>query len=685
MFDTRKQRVIGRLVSVQTDVATIELNKNVDNFVVNGFDDLHRFAQINSYVVIPFQNSFIVAEVLGVKETTRDKNASTNQKVTSENLLDVNLIGELKKVKLDYEFQFGISVYPALYSEVLYIRDVELDVIFNAKEVLIKDKFDETNTKKSTLSIGTSSVFPNYEVKVRIDNLFSKHLSVLGNTGSGKSCTISSILQSIFEKEDYAATGSTFIVFDTNGEYLPAFSEIKNKDIEILHLSPENKKETVENNVTKKKFHLPHWFLNFDEWALLLEASEKVQLPVLRMAINFGKLFASPKHKKNPYINHILAKCIEQTLLCDQSPVSKVQRIKSLLSKYGTDEINMQKTELQFNQYSAAVNQDGLTALIKTFTLDDPRIPNSSTVSNFTLESLEEFLDLAILYEESYGRTNVRNFCSSLQIRLQNLLTREEFHFLKEDAELEEYFFQLVGLERKEEEIFKKRQVIIIDLSMYSDEIIGVISSVICRIVFEGLQKANPRNVFPVHIVVEEAHRYISEFSNEDKFQAKKIFERIAKEGRKYGLSLIISSQRPSELSKTVLSQCSNFIIHRIMNPEDLSYIKRMTPYISEKILNELPYIPRQQALIFGNAVSIPMMFKVRQANPKPFSHDNDITDNWYKGTMPVIPIEFEFNTIPKEDSEVPPEAQLENPKPEVEKPITRFLGTEDVPDDLPF
>jgi len=99
-------------------------------------------------------------------------------------------------------------------------------------------------------------------------------------------------------------------------------------------------------------------------------------------------------------------------------------------------------------------------------------------------------------------------------------------------------------------------------------------------------------------------------------------------------MSLIVSSQRPSELSKTVLSQCSNYIVHRIMNPEDLVYIKRMTPYISEEILNELPYIPQQQALIFGSAVNMPMMFKVRDAKPRPKSDNNEIVKHWYKDSL---------------------------------------------------
>jgi len=112
--------------------------------------------------------------------------------------------------------------------------------------------------------------------------------------------------------------------------------------------------------------------------------------------------------------------------------------------------------------------------------------------------------------------------------------------------------------------------------------------------------------------------------------EANRIFERVAKEGRKYGMFLLVSSQRPSELSKTVLSQCSNFIVHRIQNPEDLMQIRQMTPHISSSILSRLPSIPRQHALVIGHSVQIPMLFKVNNSCPTPHSSNNDIVKNWF-------------------------------------------------------
>lgn len=146
----------------------------------------------------------------------------------------------------------------------------------------------------------------------------------------------------------------------------------------------------------------------------------------------------------------------------------------------------------------------------------------------------------------------------------------------------------MVGLAPQGERFAKRDQIIIIDLNAVEDEIVELVSAVIARMLFRLLRRAEPRNRFPIHLLLEEAHRYIASTPSRFSIDATKIFERIAKEGRKYGMFVMLASQRPSELSKTVLSQCSNFLVHRIQNPDDLSQIRQMTPFISDAILKRL-------------------------------------------------------------------------------------------------
>ncbi|CAH1690635.1 hypothetical protein BOSEA31B_20472 [Hyphomicrobiales bacterium] len=170
----------------------------------------------------------------------------------------------------------------------------------------------------------------------------------------------------------------------------------------------------------------------------------------------------------------------------------------------------------------------------------------------------------------------------------------------------------------------------ILDLNAVEDEVVELVSAVVARMLFRLLRQAEPRNRFPIHLLLEEAHRYIASTPSRFSIDASKIFERIAKEGRKYGMFVVLASQRPNELSKTVLSQCSNFLVHRIQNPDDLSQIRQMTPFISDAVLKRLPSLPRQHALVFGTAVNLPTTFRVGDASPRPRSDDTAVADLWF-------------------------------------------------------
>lgn len=648
-----KQRVIGKVVAINSDRFSVELLSGLDNFNVNGYDDIHYFAQLNSYVIVPYQNYYIVAEVSGVRE--KDLNVPfsnpTDQilsKIQAGKFLEVLPIGTIK----GEQFDFGVSVYPTLYSDVLYIKEQELDTIFKTNSNQIEIEEGTKKYRYTTLPIGKSIIFPDYDVKIDIDKFFGSHSAVLGNTGSGKSCTIASMLQTLYRFKDNSAVGSTFIFFDVNGEYRQAFEQLEqNEDIEVTNLSI----ETVEEN---EKFELPHWFLNIDEWALLLKASEKSQLPILRNALGLAYLFQLGE--TNEFKNHILATCITQILRDETSSPSKKDRIKSILQKFNTKEINLsiKCTNNTFNNgiknvessienclfihygemkgigylfdYLEQRNEEGDYKFLSS----NFQIPTYKSDVKFDFELLEECLDLAILFEEAHGNKQIRDYCSSMITRFKSIKEREDFKFLiqnKEWEKIEDYINLLLGLQKKGESKIKKNQVVIIDLNSANDETVEVISCVISRLIFEKLKTTEERNKFPVNLVLEEAHRYISTESGKVFGDANRIFERIAKEGRKYGMFLLVSSQRPSELSRTVLSQCSNFIVHRIQNPEDLSHIRQITPHISETVLRRLPSIPTQHALIFGHSVNLPTTFKVNEAKPKPKSDNNEISENWFR------------------------------------------------------
>ena len=231
------------------------------------------------------------------------------------------------------------------------------------------------------------------------------------------------------------------------------------------------------------------------------------------------------------------------------------------------------------------------------------------------------------------------NRSNAMLTRFKWIREREEFAFLRVPPEvlaeaerrLDLFTERFLGLQRDDGSYKKAAQVIILDMNEAADEVVEVAAAVMARLVFDRMRKAEPRNRLPVNLILEEAHRYVAEHPSRYAIDASRIFERIAKEGRKYGVLLTVASQRPSELSKTVLSQCSNFVIHRIQNPDDLSHIRQMTPFVSESVMKRLPSLPKQHALIFGNSVNIPTTFRVRDVSPRPKSDDAPIRTLWFK------------------------------------------------------
>lgn len=667
-----KSRILGKIVSVATDRLVVELHGGSDNFTVVGFDDVHYVATLGSYLLVAMQSDHVVLEIVGLREKDSgpERHKSTEMdKVSSVKYLDVVPVGTMPV--RGGSFKFGVSSFPPLYADVLYARATDLDRIFNVAKPLEKRPLQDANNQLSegtvpfTVDIGTSSVFNGYPVKADLDALFGGHLAVLGNTGSGKSCTVASVFQSVFMKPfPHAAAGASFIVFDVNGEYRRALDQLpkwifsmylKATEPEILIVAPH---EDRQGHELTERFLLPHWFMTVDEWALLLRASDRSQHPALRTALGLTSLFPDqqlpaevvetpvPQQQElNQIQNHVLAKILLSILQSDASGPSKSDRIKSILSTFNTPEINIENHQHTLEvDFGKLVNVGDLTEFLAKYVLNDPVLPTYSN-SPFSFNKLQAALDLALYYEEANGNKQIRDYCSSMVTRLKSVIDNPDYGFLRTnipaqgaaEADASKYVDRLLGLERLVDRYQKKRQICVVDLNDASDEIVELASSVVARLVFDRMRRADPRNKMPVHLILEEAHRYISERPSRFAIDAAQTFQRIAKEGRKYGVFLIVASQRPSELSKTVLSQCNNYIIHRIQNPDDLSQIRQMTPFISDTVLRRLPSLPKQHALIFGNAVNIPTTFRVRDATPTPNSNDTEIRNLWYVPSDPKL------------------------------------------------
>jgi hypothetical protein len=642
------RRSLGTVSSVSADRFTVQLRQGSDSFTLVGFDGQHYVARIGSYVLIPVQTAYIVAEVVGLRETDGAATAPTgfdyaeSPAIGSSKSLEVVPVGTLP-FRPDSPFRFGISVFPPLYADALYTQTQDLDRILDVSGASEPVSTGSAHTRTRAFDVGTSVVFDDYTVKVRVNEFFGGHAAILGNTGSGKSCTVASILQSIFNKaERHYPIGASFVVFDTNGEYREALGEFQppiQRTYAKLSGAETQQLEAMNNQESVLTYTLPHWFLSAEEWDLLLQASQKAQRPALRSALGLTSLFATPGPELESTKDHILASAIRSILATSDSGTSSASRIQGLINTFNTPHITRSDiTRLTALNYGQLIKANELNDFLDEYVLDDIVIPEYSNAP-FAFETLGPALELAILYEESHGNRQIRDYCSSLLTRFKSVSARADYAFLRvnpqtmaaHERSVSEYVNLILGWHSERGGGSKKvSQITIIDLNESEDEAVEIIAAVTSRLIFERLRRREPRNSTPVNVILEEAHRYVAARPSDYALDASRIFDRIAKEGRKYGMFLMLASQRPSELSGTVLSQCSNYVVHRIQNPEDLQHIRRMAPFVSEAVMTRLPSLPKQHALIFGSAVSVPTTFRVRNANPIPKSDDAKISALWY-------------------------------------------------------
>lgn len=625
-------RSIGKLTSVSQRGIIAEIYSGLGNYISTN-DGVRFVGEVGSYVSIYDVNRTIIGEITGVEEKPQFKNAELN-KPNSSRLATINLVGEI----VSERFYFGVSKMPLVFSDVNIISQNDLRIMLEVTDdETVVDK-ENGKTRAELLKLGTSVIFPDYSVKVNIDKFFGFHFAVFGNTGAGKSNTIATIMQEIFRKKDYAAKGAKFVFIDSNGEYAKAFSEISQVNETV------QAKEFVasDDDLVDNRLQIPVWALSADDWAILLHASEKTQIPILKRAIDIAKSFFDETTSNTDVRNHILASSLVGVFCSSDSSPSKGDKLISILSTFMTDEISLdtQVGKVQYQDGRERKETDGtLRAAIKVgfgnmlspetvikylqkfIKSDIADSLSSSKAVPYSLQQFSEAVQFATLYEGSISSQRIQEYTSTLVTRLQSLQDGIQGEILvkTEYDSIDSFIQSVLGI----------HQIVNIDISSLDDASAEVVAKVFAKLLLDYLRKREKKADMPINFVIEEAHRFIRNETNYGPL-GYNIFERIAKEGRKYGLLLGISSQRPSELSKTVVSQCSNFIIHRVQNPDDLQYISRMVPYVNQGMIDRLTYLQTGHALVFGTAINLPTLTRFDEASPKPDSENAKISERWY-------------------------------------------------------
>lgn len=513
---------IGKIIKIEGLVIQIEVQeKNIANklTVKNGVNDF--LVSINKLVYCSLPNGKnIIARINKIF----DKNVFATDTIYIQNkeayIIEAMFIGIYDNyLKI---FDTGINTFPIIGSEIYSVNNEIYSLITDVKS-------------NYRIQIGTSYNDSSLKVLANPDVLFGKHLGVFGNTGTGKSCTVASIIQGLKTRlsnrsGEAIEVKPKIVIFDANNEYEKAFS---------------NTKYAVKK-ISKDNIFLPHYFLSYSEYYSFLGASQGVQAPALKTAID---------------------------TLREVNPTFSFKDLPGEIKKWIGNR---------------SIKEDG----------------NSPTQSKPVIDHFR--------YNQWYG------WCSTMINRIETIIDDEKI-------------INIIDTNRNtvEEIMASEEEIILIEADFDKSEL-DIIIFLFSKLMYvKAVDNKHNDKMDNLVILFEEAHRYISESDNTEYKLGSFYIERLAREGRKFGISLIISSQRPSELSRVIVSQCNSFIVHRITNKLDLEFIQRSINTNHNDLISYLSGLEKQYAIVFGEAFGYSDIIRIENAAPTPSSEDPELIYQW--------------------------------------------------------
>ena len=516
----------------------------------------------------------------------------------------------------------GLLRKPNFSSNIRMITEEELGLIIG-------------HETKGTFLLGTTPLYDQRRVYVDINDLFSNHFAIFGNSGSGKSYGVARILQNVFENPSLFPFKANFLLFDTYGEYHNALRDI-DKINPNLHFKfyTTNLEEMDEEGGSL--LSIPLWLLTIEDLCLLLEAEQHSQVLIVEKLLNIVSIFSKKDEKTRDYKNHLIAKAIMTILYSNETATHKRNEIFSIFSTCSTPQFSLE-SPVQGIGYVRKfrecflIDSNGqftesilVTEYISSFIKEEFENYHVGIPEFYTLEDLEKALNFTLISEGYLNNEKTYADAVALKVKLHSLVIGEYAKFFRypKYINFENYIASLVAIKGK------KAQVINFNLEDVDDSFAKVVTKIYMRMLFEFTKRLKKRASIPFHVFLEEAHRFVQE--DRDKYLlGYNIFERVAKEGRKYGLLMTIISQRPVELSDTVISQCSNFIIFKMNHPRDLEYVRKMLPNISSEIIEKQKSLQPGTCVAFGKAFKIPLIIKMDLPSPEPYSSNCNVVEGW--------------------------------------------------------
>ena len=529
-------------------------------------------------------------------------------------VIKIRFLGEY----INGKYVNGVLRKPLLTSKIRMINQAELMELVGT--------YDE-----SSFVLGESAIYKGFKICPNINNLFSNHLAIFGNSGSGKSCGVARIIQNIFNSKFNVQYNANLFIFDSFGEYKNAFGKLNeinpNYCYKFITTNPQDEADIP--------LSIPVNLLTLDDFALLFQASDHAQLPIIEHTIKLAKIFSTNSEEANQYKNHLIAKALLAVLFSNETVASKKNEIFTIIEVCHTPEFNFDSvipglgyTRTLSECFEIDSNGNfGESVLITNYILskinEDLESIREPEKASYSLKDFAQALEFTLIGEGFLHNQNLHDDATILKVRLNSIINSKLNRFFSSEyVTLPNYISSLVANGAR------KAQIININLEDVDDIYAKVFVKIFSRMIFDFSKGRSERATIPFHLFLEEAHRYIQK-DNDTFLLGYNIFDRIAKEGRKYGVILDIISQRPVEISDTVIAQCNNFLIFKMTHPLDIKYIGEMLPNISADILDKQKVLQPGNCVCFGGAFKIPMIVKMEMPNPMPYSSNCDVSACW--------------------------------------------------------
>lgn len=591
-FDVIQDLRIGSILEVTGSSIRVELDGDITELTRTHLGNVYPIGQIASVVKIHFGRRVLFAYVRLLRmrsEIQLEAGVTPPPSDRDQRIMEADLFGEGTWKGTGLDFARGVTSYPLPLQGVYLMTKQEVQALYSGAESTREDGEDPM------VEIGTYVAAEGAISRANINRLFGQHCAILGSTGSGKSATVAALLHSLLSRTttDGNPWRPRIVVIDPHGEYAKAFGERA-----VVYRAYDTKAGGEE--AAKLPLTLPYWLMSGDEFRSLVigktEEEATSQNNIVYKALSHARMFKMGLiEASQSWVDN----ATENAVPDDPRPLDATKR--DLVFSFDRD----LPLPFRLKDFENHINlEQGVTW--------------NGTGKKWKDKSTSEFKS----HRSILDKLNILK----LDPRLQFMMAE----YKDDSPDLIKIISQFIG---ESEPAGSQRDIRIIDISGLPNEVAGPLTAVIARLLFQYKvwQTREERERDPLLIVCEEAHRYVPNRGQAEYEAAQQAIRRIAKEGRKYGLGLMLVSQRPADVESTVLSQCNSWFILRLTNSSDQEHVSRFLPDSLSGLTRLLPSLVRREAIFVGEAAAIPARIKIRELEKHqlPDSHDVRFADGW--------------------------------------------------------